>query len=373
MPKSSHNVIAIGTAKRVLEPESREYVRMRSYAERFEQFHVVVLTRASDELPARIDDGNLHIYGTNTRSKVGMIFAAISIVRNILREAGDWTITTQDPFEISFVAWVATLGKQVRRQAQIHGDVFNPKFDSGLVHKLRIRFARWYLKRIDSVRVVSKRIQRSVIALGVSEERIKVLPIQADIRSFLDIGNQRSYAESNNLNFLYVGRFSPEKNLEMLIKAFANHQSRHHTSRLLLVGDGAEYEKLRTLVDRMHLEEQIAFQHWTNDVSSVMRQADVFCLSSLHEGWAMVAVEAAAAGLPVIMTDVGCAGEFVKNDQQGRVVPVDNRAAFAEAMDAYASQPDTLSTHGSNGHLSAGQWAMDESTYYDAWVEALTS
>lgn len=55
-------------------------------------------------------------------------------------------------------------------------------------------------------------------------------------------------------------------------------------------------------------------------------------MSSNYEGWGKVIVEAAAVEKPIIMTEVGCAGEIIKNNENGIVVPVDDQKAFANGM-----------------------------------------
>ena len=71
---------------------------------------------------------------------------------------------------------------------------------------------------------------------------------------------------------------------------------------------------------------------WQNNPEKFYSQADAFLLTSDYEGWGMVAVEAASYGLPIIMTDVGCAGELIENEKSGLVVPVNNQVRLEEAM-----------------------------------------
>lgn len=373
MPKSSLNVIAIGTAARVFEPGTRERRRMEGYAKRVGSLHVINLSPPGASVPDVQRSGALTVYAVKGRVKPLLALRAVRVARRLLKEEGKWLVTTQDPFIIGFLGWCATLGTSSRLHVQVHGDVFSPRFSTGMFSTLKRWFARWCLRRAAGVRAVSKRIKRSLTRQGVPAERITVLPIQADIGAFLAVGAQRTYETDGSLRFLYVGRFSAEKDLPLLLRAFARHHERYPRSTLTLLGDGPERAELDTIVNRHGLESVVRFEAWTDDVPAAMARADVLCLSSLHEGWAMVAVEAAAAGLPVIMTDVGCAGEFIKDGRNGRVVPVGDMAAFAAALNDYAAHSAHLSTHGSTAHFDARAWALDAEAYYDAWVESLTS
>ena len=78
---------------------------------------------------------------------------------------------------------------------------------------------------------------------------------------------------------------------------------------------------------------------WRDDLASFYKSFDVFLLPSNYEGWGRAVIEAMAAGLPVVMTDVGLAGEVVKNNENGIVVPVGDRVRFVSAVIALARNP----------------------------------
>jgi glycosyltransferase involved in cell wall biosynthesis len=63
-----------------------------------------------------------------------------------------------------------------------------------------------------------------------------------------------------------------------------------------------------------------------------MRSASAYVLSSNYEGWGRVLIESLVAQLPIVTTDVGCAGEVVIHNHHGLVVPVDSEAELAQAM-----------------------------------------
>ena len=323
MDKEAPHVIAVGYAKRALEPGSREHTRMAEYANVFGAYHLIVFTRAEENFKAVQQEGNLFLYATNSRTRVGMLLSAYLIARKIIKSKKSivWIVSGQDPLATSLVTVPLSWIKNTALHVQFHGDVFNAHFFGSNGWKgLKLWWANYVIRRAKKNRVVSQRIKQSLIERDVPAERIVVLPIQGDLEPFLLVGDSRVYQQKTAPTFLYVGRLAPEKNLPLLLEAFADLKKRGHRAVLQILGSGPENLRLQTKVNELHLEDDIEFLPWTNDVAGVMSQADALCLSSFHEGFAMVLVEAMATGLPIISTDVGCAGEIVKDHVHGYVV-----------------------------------------------------
>lgn len=371
MSTAPGSIIAIGYAKRILDKNSREYRRMQEYAERLGEYHVIVFTRRRDNLPVTLREGNLYVYGTNARTRLGMLYSAYRIGRKIIRDnvKPSWVVSSQDPFETSLVGRALARPPYVHHHVQIHGDVFNPhSYKESWLQRLRLMYGRYVVQRTAMVRVVSNRIKQSLVVIGVSPTVITVLPIQSDIQSFLQVGEQRVYDVAQPIRFLYVGRLASEKNLLLLIDAFADVAKKYPIATLALVGEGAEKSAIQTQIANHQLESQITLQGWTNDVGEVMSGADVFCLPSNHEGWAMVLVEAAAAGLAVVTTDVGCAGECVVDGESGKVVPVGDVFAFAQALEMYCAAPELVAQHGVHGAQLAAKHSLTAEVYLSRLV-----
>jgi glycosyltransferase involved in cell wall biosynthesis len=68
------------------------------------------------------------------------------------------------------------------------------------------------------------------------------------------------------------------------------------------------------------------------ELDLIYRQADVFVLTSDYEGWGMAAIEAAGCGLPIIMTDVGCAGEVFIDQKSAVIIPAGDKKFLIKAM-----------------------------------------
>ena len=373
--ESKLRLIAISYAKRALETGTRERARMLAYAEAMGEYHLIVFTRKHDGYPAYVQDGNLHLYATNTRTRLGMMWQAFKIGRRILAQrGGDWVVSSQDPFETSVVGSAVAFGNRATHHIQIHGDVFNPRsYQVSLLQRVRATYGHLAVRRADGIRVVSSRIKRSLLSLGVSEEKITVLPIFSDITAFKAVGVSRNYAVGGRVSFLYVGRFAPEKNLPFLIDAFAQVAVRYPNTSLTLVGGGSLQKVLEKQITALGLQSRVTFIPWTENVAAIMATHDIFCLTSNHEGWGMVLVEAAAAGMPVITTDVGCAGECVRSGETGQVVLVGDRDHYVQAMEVYLKNHSLVATEGVRGHKLALETTLDEAAYITQLVESYAS
>jgi glycosyltransferase involved in cell wall biosynthesis len=108
--------------------------------------------------------------------------------------------------------------------------------------------------------------------------------------------------------------------------------TKHPKVGLNIVGSVPEEEYLKTQVQKLGLEHHVMFEGWQESLGAYFQSADALLLTSNFEGYGMVVAEALAAGCPVVMTDVGCAGEIVHNGENGLVVPVGDREALVRAI-----------------------------------------
>lgn len=368
MTAVSPNVIAVGYAKRALVKGTREYERMLSYSSVFGQYHLIVFTKASEGYPSYQQEGKLFLYATNTKSQLGKLFRAYYLGWKILKsqKQAPFIVSGQDPLLAGLVAIFLSCTNNAFLHIQLHGDIFNKYFfGHSKLAKLKRFFSLLVLNKARKIRVVSERIEQSLLERGIEESKVKVLPVESDIETFLQVGERRMYKKNEPLTFLYVGRFSPEKDISMLLRAFALARAQGLEAHLELLGEGPLKKMLSKQVVDLQLEDMVTFLPWSNEVSSVMAQADILCLSSKHEGFAMVIVEAMAAGLPVLTTDVGCAGERMKNGEHGWIVSVGDVNGYAEALLDISSDSALRERYGRQGFRAAKEQQFAQSYLHE--------
>ncbi|MDA9146323.1 glycosyltransferase [Gammaproteobacteria bacterium] len=122
----------------------------------------------------------------------------------------------------------------------------------------------------------------------------------------------------SNPNYLFVGRFSEEKNLSLLVEAFHKYRRAGGCRSLTLVGDGPVREMLANDISKRNLEGVVTTIPWLSqaELAEVYRKAFAFVLPSRFEPWGVVISEAIQSGLPLIVSSrVGCRLELARDDE----------------------------------------------------------
>lgn len=131
--------------------------------------------------------------------------------------------------------------------------------------------------------------------------------------------------------FIAVGRLVPQKNLQLLLRAFARGAAADDT--LTLVGDGPERAALVALAEQLGVSDRVDFRGYTPDAGWEAGVYDCLLLSSDYEGLPAVVVEALAAGLAIVATDCSrTLPELLADGALGTLVPVRDVNALAAAI-----------------------------------------
>ncbi|HXS83453.1 MAG TPA: glycosyltransferase [Methylomirabilota bacterium] len=162
-----------------------------------------------------------------------------------------------------------------------------------------------------------------------------------------------------------VARFEPVKNHELLLEAAAALHRRGVRFRLRLVGEGPLRGALEARREELGLTRIVDFLGRREDVERVLAATDIATLVSLREGIPRAAVEAMAAGLPVVATDVPGTREVVRHGETGLLVPADDAAALAEALEFLIGHPRARRSMGRRARARAIA-EFDERTVIDA-------
>ncbi|MFV3077056.1 glycosyltransferase [Niveispirillum fermenti] len=197
----------------------------------------------------------------------------------------------------------------------------------------------WLWRRADAVLAVSGDVARDVVSVtGLPAGRVLTVasPILPDR---LHAARRPLPAGDGTVRILAMGRFVRQKGFDTLLHAFALLSARRK-ARLVLAGDGPDRSALHVLADSLGIAGLVEFPGLVSNPFDRFAGADLFVLSSRWEGMPGVLVEAMALGCPVVSTD--CPGgprELLRQGALGPLVPVDDTAALADAMDAALSHP----------------------------------
>lgn len=191
-------------------------------------------------------------------------------------------------------------------------------------------------------------------AAGVAPDRILAVPNGVEIHH----GRRSDHQLHDPACVLYVGRLHPQKGLDTLLQAFALLRRRlDHPVVLRVVGDGPLRGELVALAEQLGITAAVDFAGQRDDVWSDLGHADVFVLPSRAEGLSNALLEAMAAGVPPVVSDIPGNRNVVDHGQTGMVVAVDDAAALADALARVLADPALRAA------LSAGARQAAERTY----------
>jgi glycosyltransferase involved in cell wall biosynthesis len=137
--------------------------------------------------------------------------------------------------------------------------------------------------------------------------------------------------------FVCVARFAPQKNHTLLLRAFAQGPASDPNAHLVLIGDGVLQEQLEAQAKDLGLGSQVHFLGLRADIPDALGAMDVFVLSSNWEGNPLSVIEAMAAGLPIVSTAVGGVPDLFDSGKEGLIVQRGDIQGFSNSM-AYLSR-----------------------------------
>lgn len=194
-------------------------------------------------------------------------------------------------------------------------------------------YMRWFFGGMERIYVASDFYRQALAERGFPASRLELLPRGVDARFFHPRRRDPRFWERFGLNgeykFLYVGRISKEKNLDLLMAAFAGFLSTGRRAQLVVVGDGPELKGLA----RQRRRPEILFTGFLHgeELAQAYAGADAFVFPSTTDTFGNVVLEAQASGLPTIVTDQGGPQEIVRQGGSGPIVAADP-VAFQQAM-----------------------------------------
>jgi glycosyltransferase involved in cell wall biosynthesis len=214
--------------------------------------------------------------------------------------------------------------------------------------RIRRRLNPVYRWLADRVITSGEAIRRLVIEAGVSPERAVAIPAGVDLAAFSGAGDGDAMRERLGLSRPVIGSvamFRGSKGHAPLLDAFAAVHARHPSARLLLVGDGIRRAWVEGLAKERNLDDAVLFTGFRSDVPDLLRAMDCFVLASTRtEGVPQSLLQAFAAGVPAVASDIGGIPEVITDGETGILVKPDDPAALASAIEAVLGNPAAAAT-----------------------------
>jgi glycosyltransferase involved in cell wall biosynthesis len=312
-------VLYIVDEPEAFEEGSATQSRLKELAQAIGELHVLTPMPSNFFGPHEKKDGSLSLYAARSE-KLFFVRRLSSYANRIILKEGIEVVSAQDPFEYGQAAAEAVKGTNAKLHIQIHTDFLSPWFIRSHItrspqtrvspqNKKRLQIAASVLPQAKGIRVVSKRIQDSLIATYkdsiVSSHIIPPYisknpppPVQLPFHQFKFV-------------FITFGRLEPEKRIEDILVAFARLKDHYSSIGLMIVGEGREERRLKHWAEVLGISSQVIFLGERSDIEAwgLLQNAHAYIQACAYEGYGRGLVEAALSNIPIITTDVGIVGE----------------------------------------------------------------
>ncbi|MGC1851923.1 MAG: glycosyltransferase [Solirubrobacterales bacterium] len=214
------------------------------------------------------------------------------------------------------------------------------------------------LRLADAVVCVSEGLREQLGAAGVPSRLLSVIPNGVPDAQPLDTTERERIDAELGLGdgapvVSIVGRLVPQKEHERFLRAAKRLTEEGLKTHFLVVGDGALRSQLEQRADELGLDSQVRFTGVRDDARALISRSDLIVFSSAWEGLSIAALEALAAGVPVVSTDVAGMRELLSSGA-GRVVPHDDEA-LATAIGELLRDPELRARTGAEGRRLHGE------------------
>lgn len=337
---------------------------------------VTILTaRWLSTWPAEITVRGVHVVRLPQpeRRVLGTLFYMAALSRWLRRHAGQYDLVYVSMLKHDAAAALWAVGNRVPVVLRAEG-----AGQSGDCQWQRADRWGWLIRRrcrrAAAIVAPSEAIHRELLEAGYAPDRIHELPNGVALPLPRTPGARgaarQALAEAHPSLFvppaaplaLYTGRLHPSKGLDRLLAAWKGVIARWPTARLWIAGEGPHQHALETQINSMGLHGRALLVGAFDCVDDLLAAADLFVLPSLEEGMSLALLEAMAAALPVVATDIPGNRKLVEDGREGLLVPLDGPEPLAEAMARLLADPDLGVRLGSTArHRVATEfslWAM---------------
>jgi glycosyltransferase involved in cell wall biosynthesis len=206
------------------------------------------------------------------------------------------------------------------------------------VGRLELCFLRWWANRIL---VLNPGMIEEALEVGIDKERLGWMPNPVDTDYFKPCSAQERGQRRQELGIepeaplaVFVGRLDHQKKLPWMLGAFARVARQRPTAKLALIGDGPLRAEIEALVAKLHCEQNVILTGRldTNGVLRWLQAADVFTMVSEIEGLPCALIEAMAAGVTPVLSDIPAHTQLVEHEVHGLITALGDEESIAAGL-----------------------------------------
>lgn len=298
-------------------------------------------------------DPNIKITVVERETQSKNILKNIFWIRNFITKKADVLISFLAPFNI--LALVAHIGLKSKI---IVADRNDPRYvpTNRIVRQIRNVLYHY----ADGV-VLQTTQNRDYFSDKIKANSI-IIPNPIDLKEKVGIA-LRTPKENKIVS---VGRLMPQKNQELLIRAFTQIHQKYPQYTLEIYGDGPYRGYLENVVSKLKMNDYIKLVGSSKRIFDDIANAELFVLSSNYEGMPNALIEAMCLGLPCISTKVSGATDLIKSGVNGEIVDIGNLQELATVMADLLSRPEKRESYGKAAKLLNDKLAVEKVMNY--WI-----
>jgi len=294
-------------------------------------------------------------------------YKAYKTLQGIIREFKPDIVHTHASKAGFLGRWAAISEKVPITVHTFHGHVFHGYFNP-VKTALFKQLERSLAKRTDAIVVLSPKQQQELVEEHriIPKEKAEIIPLGFDLQRFV---TQRESKRSvfrntwgltdNDIAIGIIGRLVPIKNHALFLRSFAQVKAQNPQCKALLIGDGESKPTLLSLCEELGLKVKtnaedkapfdVVFTSWIRDVDHAYPGLDIVALSSLNEGTPVSLIEAQAAGVPIVSTNVGGIQDITIPGKSALLSESYEEASFSKALKTMANSAELRLEMASSG------------------------
>jgi len=212
-----------------------------------------------------------------------------------------------------------------------------------------------YRHLVHHVVVNCRSVYDRVRSAGVPKERITLIHEGVDgaawrgVRRHRELSRVRLDLPKQAVVISQAATLTPRKGQSYLLEAFANVAEEFPKAMLVFAGGGSDMPRLRSRASELGVQGRVRMPGSIRPIRDLYAATDLFCMNSFHEGLANACLEASAAGLPLVVSDVGGLPEIVDDGVTGSVVPPGDVEAITLALRRYLADEELRRVAGAAG------------------------
>jgi glycosyltransferase involved in cell wall biosynthesis len=267
-------------------------------------------------------------------------------------------------FDIDGVGWAGARGGTAyisSIKGVIAEEMQHERGRTRLLFELLSRLEGYNARRADAVLTTSEYCRSAIQHhYGVAPSQVRLVPEGIDLARWRGLAARVPH-QSDGATILCVARQYPRKHVADLLRALPAVRAALPRARTVIAGDGPEHANLRALAADLGLNDAVTFTGALPDdqLELLYRQADVFCLPSVQEGFGIAFLEAMACGLPVVSTLAAAIPEVVPDRRAGLLVRPGDVGALAHAMIELLARPGQRAAYGAFGRAYVERFDWD--------------